>query len=119
MAEYARRVRATTVVELRSPAVIGDDAGLLSIMRLAKPWLHIDADKIPPQAKAHIARALLVSPSLTVLIEMRERLQRLWTSTNVSKGQLLADLQSWLHEAEQSGISSLQEFALRLRSAKA
>ncbi|MGK2942278.1 MAG: DesA family fatty acid desaturase [Immundisolibacter sp.] len=119
MATYARRVRAATVVEMRNPAVVnGGDADRLSIMRLAKPWLHRDADKIPPHAKAHIARALSVSSRLTVLIEMREKLQRLWTSKNVSKGQLLADFQSWLHEAEQSGIASLQDFASRLRSVK-
>ncbi len=53
------------------------------------------------------------------LIEIREKLQRLWTSTNVSKAQLVVDLQSRLHEAEASGIASLHEFALRLRSVNA
>jgi stearoyl-CoA desaturase (delta-9 desaturase) len=119
MAKYARRVRAATVVELSSPAVNADEAGRLSTMQLAKPWLHLDADKIPPHAKVHVARALLVSPSLALLVEMRERLQRLWTATNVSKDELVVDLQSWLHEAEQSGIASLQEFALLVRTAKA
>ncbi len=119
MAKYARRVRAATVDELRSRAINRDEAGLHSIMRLAKPWLHRDAARIPTNAKVHVAQALSVSPSLTVLIEMRGKLQRLWTSKNISKDQLVADLQSWLHEAEQSGIASLQEFALGLRSVRA
>lgn len=119
MAEYARGVRAATAVELHSPAVTGDDLGLLPTMRLAKPWLHRDADKVPPHAKAHIARALSFSPRLTILIQMREKLQRLWTSTHVSKDQLVGDLRSWLQEAEHSGIASLQDFASRLRSVKA
>ncbi len=118
MARYARRVNAATVAELRSTAVDGDVAGRRSIMRLAKPWLHRNADRIPPHAKAHVARALSVSTRLTVLIEMREKLRRLWTSTNVSKDHLVGDLQSWLQEAEHSGIASLQDFASRLRSVK-
>ncbi|MDQ6627537.1 MAG: fatty acid desaturase [Pseudomonadota bacterium] len=119
MAKYARRVRAATVVELRRPAVKGDDSGRLSIMRLAKPWLHRDAARMPPHAKAYVARALSISTQLTVLIQMREKLQSLWTSTNISKEQLVADLKSWLYEAEESGISPLKEFALSLRSVKA
>jgi stearoyl-CoA desaturase (delta-9 desaturase) len=119
MANYACRVRATAVHDLRGPQVDGHDVRMHAIMRLARPWLHRDADRIPPDAKGHIARALSLSPSLTVLIEMRARLQRLWTSTNVPKDQLVADLQCWLHDAEQSGIASLREFALRVRSARA
>jgi len=119
MAKYARRVRAATVVELRSPAVNGGDADRLSTLRLAKPWLHRDVDRIPPHAKAPVARALSVSARLTVLIEMREKLRRLWTSASVSEDQLVGDLPSWLQEAEQSGVASLQDFASRLRSVKA
>ena len=119
MAKYARRVRAATMVELRRPAVNADEADRLSAMRLAKPWLHHDVDRIPSHAKAHVARALLVSPSLALLVEMREKLQRLWTATDVPNDELVGDLQAWLHEAEQSGIASLQEFALLVRTVKA
>ena len=50
---------------------------------------------------------------------MREELRLLWTHTNVSAEQLVADLQAWLRKAEESGIAALQEFALRLRAAHA
>ena len=43
----------------------------------------------------------------------------LWTRTNVSAEQLVADLQTWCHKAEQSGIVALQEFSLKLRAAHA
>ena len=33
--------------------------------------------------------------------------------------QVVADLQAWLHKAEESGIATLQEFALRLRAVHA
>src|SRR5687768_18311118 len=50
------------------------------------------------------------------IFTMREELRQLWTRTNVSAEQLVADLQSWCKRAEESGIAALQEFALRLRS---
>jgi stearoyl-CoA desaturase (delta-9 desaturase) len=43
----------------------------------------------------------------------------MWTRTNVSAEQLVADLQAWCHKAEQSGIVALQEFSMRLRAARA
>ncbi len=118
MARYARRVDAATITELHRLSANDDDAGRLSIMRLAKPWLHRDRDKIPLYAKAQVAQALSLSPSLTTLVEMREKLRSLWTSTDVLPDQLVSDLQSWLHETEKSGLASLQEFALQVRTAK-
>ena len=50
---------------------------------------------------------------------MREELRSLWTRTNVSVDQLVADLQAWCHKAEHSGIVALQEFALKLRAVRA
>ena len=50
---------------------------------------------------------------------MREELRMLWTRTNVSAEQLVVDLQAWCKSAEESGIAALQEFALKLRAAKA
>ena len=50
---------------------------------------------------------------------MREELRQLWTRTNVSPSQLVADLQAWCKHAEESGIAALQEFSLRLRAAHA
>jgi len=45
-------------------------------------------------------------------------LRMLWTRTNVCAEQLVADLQAWLAESEQSGIGALQEFGIRLRAAR-
>jgi stearoyl-CoA desaturase (delta-9 desaturase) len=62
---------------------------------------------------------LASSPYLAKLVAMREELRLLWTRTNVSAEQLVADLQAWLRKAEESGIAALQDFALRLRAAHA
>ena len=58
------------------------------------------------------------SPMLDKLVVMREELRSIWTRTNVSAEQLVADLQAWCRRAEESGIASLQEFAVRLRMAR-
>jgi len=49
------------------------------------------------------------------MVQMRHDLVKLWDSSSASSEQLLQDLQAWCHRAQQSGIESLQEFALRLR----
>ena len=86
---------------------------------MARRWLHRDADKIPPAVKAQVASVCEQHPVLAKLVAMREELRLLWTRTNVSAEQLVADLQAWCRKAEQSGIVGLQEFALKLRAAHA
>ena len=53
------------------------------------------------------------------LVAMREELRQLWTRTNVSADQLVADLQAWCRKAEDSGIEALQQFSPKLRAAHA
>jgi stearoyl-CoA desaturase (delta-9 desaturase) len=120
MANYARSLRHASraeVARLKSEGA-GSTAKLAS-MRIARRWLHRDDDKIPHAAREHVAEAVALSPYLAKLVAMREELRLLWTRTGVSAEQLVADLQAWLHKAEESGIAALQEFALRLRAAHA
>jgi stearoyl-CoA desaturase (delta-9 desaturase) len=53
-------------------------------------------------------------PTLKVVFEFRTRLAALMEQRGAD--QALHGLQQWIHEAEQSGIRTLQEFALRLKS---
>jgi stearoyl-CoA desaturase (delta-9 desaturase) len=120
MAKYARNLRHASraeVAQLKSEGA--PSAGKLANLRLAKRWLHRDEDKIPHALKAQVALAVQHSPRLAQLIAMREELRLLWTRTNVSAEQLVVDLQVWCKKAEESGIAALQEFALKLRAAKA
>ena len=120
MAKYARDLRHAAHVEVeRLKAEGAASAGRLADMKLAKRWLHRDEDKIPSAVKAQVAQAVEHSPRLAKLVAMREELRLLWTRTNVSAEQLVVDLQAWCKNAEESGIAALQEFALKLRSAKA
>ena len=120
MAKYARNLRHASAVEVaRLKAEGASSAAKLANMELARRWLHRDEDRIPSAVKAQIALAVAHSPRLAKLVAMREELRLLWTRTNVSAEQLVADLQAWCRKAEESGIATLQEFALKLRAAHA
>ena len=120
MAKYARNLRHASSIEVaRLKAEGASSAAKLANMELARRWLHRDEDKIPHAVKAQVASAVAHSPALAKLVAMREELRSLWTRTNVSAEQLVVDLQAWCKQAEESGIATLQEFALKLRAAKA
>jgi stearoyl-CoA desaturase (delta-9 desaturase) len=120
MAKYAQELRAACGVELdRLRAQGGENTARWKQMLLAKRWLHRDEDKIPSHVKAEVAQAAAATPALAKLVAMREELRQLWTRSNVSAEQLVVDLQNWCKKAEESGISALHEFSLKLRAAHA
>jgi len=118
MAQYAKTLKGTVSGEIAKLKAQGNSARLAQ-MRLARRWLHRDDDKIPQGVKPQMAEAVEQSPALAKLVAMREELRQLWTRTNVSAEQLVADLQAWCKRAEDSGIAALREFSLRLRAAHA
>ena len=120
MARYAKAVRQAVGSELeRLKAQGGQGSARLAQMRLARQWLHRDADKIPQMIKPDLERAVGQSPALAKFMTMREELRQLWTRTNVSAEQLVVDLQAWCKRAEDSGIAALQDFSRNLRAAQA
>lgn len=120
MAQYATGLRRACNEELERLKQQGaQNTERWAQMRLAQRWLHRDEQKIPAEFKASIAQACDQSPALAKLVAMREELRQLWTRTNVSGEQLVADLQAWCQRAEASGIVALQDFARTLRSARA
>jgi stearoyl-CoA desaturase (Delta-9 desaturase) len=120
MARYAAELKAAVVTEMaRMKAQGAQNSARWRNLRLAKAWLHRDDDKIPQGVRPGLAQALGESPQLAKLVAMREELRALWTRTNVSAEQLVADLQAWCRKAEESGIAALQEFSMKLRAASA
>jgi len=120
MAQYAVALKHTAGAELDKLKAQGaKNSARWSEMRLAKRWLHRDDDQIPQVVKPQVAQALAQSPTLAKLVAMREELRQLWTRTNVSAEQLVADLQAWCKRAEDSGVAALREFSLKLRAAHA
>ena len=120
MAKYASGLRAACQHEVERLKAAGATNGAkLADMRLARRWLHRDEERIPAAVKAQVVNACEQNPELSKLVSMREELRSMWTRTNVSVDQLVADLQAWCTKAEQSGIVALQEFALKLRAVRA
>ncbi|MBK9134518.1 MAG: fatty acid desaturase [Betaproteobacteria bacterium] len=120
MARYAAELKRAVVAEMQHLKAQGvPNPVRWADLSVARTWLHRDDDKIPSSIKAQLAQALGANPKLAKLVAMREELRSLWTRTNVSAEQLVADLQAWCRRAEDSGIAALQEFSLKLRAAHA
>jgi stearoyl-CoA desaturase (Delta-9 desaturase) len=120
MARYAAEMKRAVAAEMQHLKEQGvPNPVRWANLSAARQWLHRDDDKIPQGTKAQLAQVLGASPKLAKLVAMREELRSLWTRTNVSAEQLVAELQAWCRRAEDSGIAALQEFSLRLRAAHA
>lgn len=120
MAGYAAELKRAVVAEMQNLKAQGvPNPVRWANLNAAREWLHRDDDKIPQSMKAQLAQALGASPKLAKLVAMREELRSLWTRTNVSAEQLVAELQAWCRRAEDSGIAALQEFSFKLRAAHA
>lgn len=115
MAGYAREMRRVCKAEIDS---IKAKQGDLSLLKTAKRWLHRDEEKVPATALSQLAQARAAHPVLDKMVTMREELRQMWLNTSQSREQLAADLQAWCRRAEESGIAQLQQFSMRLRSAR-
>jgi stearoyl-CoA desaturase (delta-9 desaturase) len=119
MANYGRGLKQACAAELdRLKAQGKQHSAQWQQFKLAKRWLHRDQDRIPSVYQQDIAKVRAESPALDKLLSMREELRQLWTRTNVSVEQLVADLQAWCQRAEESGIAELRAFSMKLRSAQ-
>lgn len=116
MAGYAAELKATCARELAGMKARSADA---SLVKAASRWLHRDDDKVPAEIKPQLAEVRAKSPVLDKMVTMREELRALWSSTTSTREQLAADLQAWCRRAEESGITALRDFSIKLRSAHA
>ncbi len=116
MAGYASALRNAGRAEIAALKSRNADA---SVLRKANRWLHRDDDKVPTSAKQQLAQVRAEHPVLDKMVIMREELRLMWLSTSASREQLTADLQVWCRRAEESGISALHEFSMKLRAARA
>ena len=109
MARYAKVLRQTfdqEVQHVRDLAVQFGDRGA---------WLYKDEAKLSGEEKQRLEKLMVANQSVQLMVEMRRDLATLWERSHVTKEQLLARLQEWCHKAEASGLTSLQDFSVRLR----
>jgi len=116
MAGYAKGMRKAFHDEIDALKARHADA---AVIRAAQSWLHRDGDKIPATVAQQLALARAASPVLDKMVVMREELRQMWLNRSHTREQLTAELQAWCQRAEASGIAVLQEFSLKLRSARA
>ena len=115
MANYARQLRVAVKQEISNLQTLPADG----VLAAAKRWMHRDAEKVPVKVLSQLEQARHLLPAVDQMVQMREELRQLWLNTNLTRAQLVADLQAWCKRAEESGIAALQEFALRLRAVHA
>lgn len=114
MARYAKTVKRAYRQELARLKEIGSREKY-QLMRNARTWFHKDEAGLDEPQKRQLPEIFANSQTLRTFIELRNDLSAIWERSNVSREQLLVQLQDWCHRAEQSGIKALQEFAMRLR----
>jgi stearoyl-CoA desaturase (delta-9 desaturase) len=112
MANYARQLRVAVKQEISGLQTLPADG----VLAAAKRWMHRDVEKVPVKVLSQLEQARNLLPAVDQMVKMREELRQLWLNTNLSRAQLVADLQAWCKRAEESGIAALQEFAMRLRA---
>ncbi|UOD49261.1 DesA family fatty acid desaturase [Orrella daihaiensis] len=115
LARYSSIMRQACHDELAKLKQKGGSLVNVEAMKSAVHWLGRGDETLAPAERERIDAALSQTESLSTMVQMRRELMRLWESSSASSEQLLHDLQAWCQRAQQSGISSLQEFALRLR----
>ena len=114
-ARYARELKAEYHAELGKLNLPELPSTMLG--RKMKIWLKQDAKDTPEDERLQLARLLEQSQVLATIYNMRQELTRLWERSNLSREQLLKELQDWCARAEASGIAALQRFSLSLRQA--
>lgn len=109
MARYSKTLRNFFITEVQHMQV------LASHLSDARTWLAKDESRLSEQERAKLEELMASNAQLRKMIEMRRDLQAIWGRSNASREQLVAQLHAWCQRAEDSGLSSLRDFSLRLR----
>jgi len=80
----------------------------------AKALLHRDLTLIKPNQELRLKSLTENNETLEAIYQFRLRLQDIWTQTSRSSTEMVEALEKWCHDARESGIHALQEFADRL-----
>ena len=109
MARYSKTLRSFFNNEVQHMQV------LAAHLNDARTWLGKDESRLTVEEKSKLEELMATNSQLRKMIEMRRDLQAIWSRSNATGDQLLSQLHSWCQRAEDSGLSSLRDFSLRLR----
>jgi len=85
-------------------------------LRTSRKLLQREPAKLAEPQQQHLVELFQHSKALETMHHMRVELGAIWERSSSTREQLLHQLQDWCLRAEKSGIKSLEEFSLRLRS---
>ncbi len=114
MAKYAKSIKHAwreEFVHLKDKAKLEAD-----FLKTSKRLLQREPGKLEAPHQQHLSELFVHSKALQTMHEMRVELGAIWERSHSSREQLLQQLQDWCARAEASGIKSLQDFSLRLRT---
>ena len=109
MARYSKTLRSFFSNEVQHMQI------LAAHLSDARTWLSKDESRLTEQEALKLEELMASNAQLRKMIEMRRDLQAIWSRSNATKEQLLSQLHTWCQHAEESGLTSLREFSLRLR----
>ena len=109
MARYSKTLRQFFSNEVQHMQV------LAAHLSDARTWLSKDESRLTEEEQVKLEELMASNVQLRKMIEMRRDLQAIWGRSSATKEQLLAQLHAWFQHAEDSGLTSLREFSLRLR----
>jgi stearoyl-CoA desaturase (delta-9 desaturase) len=112
LADYARRV--VHPVHREEVARAGDAVAREAIRPL-KRLIYRAELLLGEHDRARLSRGLAQSDTLATVYQFQRRLSALFSERQATQERLLQSLQEWCHQAEQTGIAALEDFAQRLR----
>jgi len=114
MAKYAKSIKLAWKEELEH---LTDKAELEKrFLKSSRKLMQREPGKLADAHHEQLSELFQHSKSLETMHHMRVELGAIWERSHFTREQLLQKLQDWCTRAEASGIKSLQEFSLRLRS---
>ena len=114
MAKYAKSMKHAWKEELEH---LKDKAQLESrFLKSSRKLMQREPAKLAAPQQQQLVELFQHSKALETMHNMRVELGVIWERSHFTRDQLLHKLQDWCNRAEASGIKSLQDFSLRLRS---
>ncbi len=111
LADYAKRV----VHPVHRAEVARADGAVRESLLPLKRLIYRTELLMGEDDHAQLTRGLALNATLRTVYDFQRRLAALFNERQATQERLLQSLQDWCHQAEQTGIAALEEFALRLR----
>lgn len=112
LANYARDV----IKPVADAELCGSERQCRRMARQAQRLLVRSEQSLDAVSRERLQALLERSQVLATVHRSRQQLQQMWERTASSQDALLASLQQWCRDAEQSGIRALEDFARSLRT---